>query len=75
MNKLINLTTLLKEGLYRVISTGSYDKLVATANYMGSWGLSCYGVIKQGYVIYSSNSQHQLPLSIIDFVKQYKGGN
>lgn len=73
MKQLINLTSLITDGIYRVISTGTYNNLLAKANYMGSWGLNSYGILKNDTVIYSTNSKHKVNLSIIEFIKTNRG--
>lgn len=73
MKHLINLTSLITDGIYRIISTGTYNNLLAKANYMGSWGLSSYGILNNDTIIYSSNSKHKVNLTIIDFIKTNRG--
>lgn len=73
MKQLINLTSLIQDGIYRIISTGTYNNLLAKANYMGSWGLSSYGILNNDTIIYSSNSKHKVNLTLIDFIKINRG--
>lgn len=73
MNQLINLTSLITDGIYRVISSGTYNNLLAKANYMGSWGLKSYGILKNDTIIYSTNPKHKVNLTIIDFMKINRG--